>query len=160
MTLSVRIQKTVAAPLRPAWLRAVLQEAARDPEVAAAVARLTPEPPQLTIRIVGGRAIRALHRQFFDDPGETDVLSFPSGSAGEDGYLGDIAVCWPAVVAQAAQYGHAPDAEVALLSVHGLLHLLGWDHATEREEEEMTTRTLAALARAGVRPATARLPER
>lgn len=161
MALSVRIQKTVPAPLRPAWLRGVLQEAAREPATEAALERLTAHhPPELTVRVVGSRAIRRLHRDFFDDPEETDVLSFPSGTAEEDGYLGDIAVCWPAVLRQAAQYGHQPEVEAALLSVHGLLHLLGWDHATPREEEDMTATTLAALARAGLRPAVARLPER
>jgi probable rRNA maturation factor len=63
------------------------------------------------------------------------------------------------VLRQAAQYGHGPDAEAALLSVHGLLHLLGWDHRTPEEEKEMTSTTLSALARTGIRPATARLPE-
>jgi len=160
VALSVRIQKTVKAPLRPGWLRSVLQEAAREPGVAAALERVTRHPPELTVRIVGGRAIRRLHRDFFGDPEETDVLSFPSGSAADDGYLGDIALCWPAAVRQAAQYGHDAETEAALLAVHGLLHLLGWDHATHPEEEEMTTRTLAALARSRIRPATARLPER
>ncbi len=160
MALSVRVQKTVRAPLRPAWLRHVVQEAAREPAPAAALHRLTPQLPELTIRIVGARAIRRLHREFFDDPEETDVLSFPSGSAAGDGYLGDIAVCWPAVVRQAAQYGHEPETEAALLAVHGLLHLLGWDHATADEEAEMTATTMAALARSQVRPARARLPER
>lgn len=160
MALSVRIQKTVPASLRPAWLRAVLQEAAREPAVAVAVERLTDRPPELTIRIVGGRAIRRLHQQFFGDPDETDVLSFPSGTAEQDGYLGDIAVSWPAVARQAAQYGHDPETETSLLAVHGLLHLLGWDHASPGEEEEMTARTLAALARSHLRPASDRLPER
>lgn len=160
MTLSVRVQKTVPAALSPGRLRTVLQEAAGDPELAAAVARLTSHPPELTVRIVGGRAIRGLHRRFFDDPEETDVLSFPSGTAGRDGYLGDIALCWPVALRQAARYGHPPETEVALLAVHGLLHLLGWDHATEQEEGAMTSATLAALARSGVEPATARLPER
>ena len=160
MALSVRIQKTVKAPLRPAWLRAVVEEAAREPELAAAAERLTKRPPELTIRIVGARAMRRLHRQFFEDPSETDVLSFPSGTAAGDGYLGDIAVCWPAVLRQATQYGHPPETEAGLLAVHGLLHLLGWDHASPAEEQEMTSRTLAALARSQVRPAGARLPER
>ena len=50
--------------------------------------------------------------------------------------------------------------EASLLCVHGLLHLLGWDHATPEEEAEMTARTLACLALADVHPAVARLPER
>jgi probable rRNA maturation factor len=158
--LSVRIQKTVKASLRPDYLRRALQEAALEPGVAPAVERTTRHPAELTVRIVGSRAIQRLHRDFFGDPEETDVLSFPSGTAEEDGYLGDIAISWPAVLRQADQYGHEPETEAALLAVHGLLHLLGWDHATQPEEEEMTSRTLAALARSEIRPATARLPER
>lgn len=156
----MRIQKTVPAPIPPAWLRAVLREAAREPEVAAALERLTRRPPELTVRIAGARAIRRLHLRFFGDPDETDVLSFPSGTAREDGYLGDVAISWPAVVRQAARYGHDPGTEASLLAVHGLLHLLGWDHQSAQEEEEMTSRTLAALARSQVRPASERLPER
>lgn len=159
MTLSVGVQKSVKAPLRPDWLRNVMRRAAEEPEVAAAIERVT-ATPQLTVRIVGSRAIRQLHRQFFEDPSETDVLSFPSGTAGEDGYLGDLAVCWPVVLRQAERYGHEPETEAALLAVHGLLHLLGWDHGTAAEEEEMTALALAALARSGLHPAVDRLPER
>ncbi|MFZ0215595.1 MAG: rRNA maturation RNase YbeY [Candidatus Dormiibacterota bacterium] len=160
-TLDVRIVKAVPASLRPAWLRQVLRAAVEEPAVAAAIARLTGvRPAAVTIRLTGSREIRRLHVRFLDDPAETDVLSFPSASVADDGYLGDLALCWPVVMRQAAAYAQPAETEAALLAVHGLLHLLGWDHATPSEEREMTARALAALSRSGVRPALDRLPER
>jgi probable rRNA maturation factor len=110
----------------------------------------------MTVRITGDRELRRLNRDFLGEDRTTDVLSFPSGDAGS-GYLGDVALSWPAVVRQAARHGHAEDVEAALLVVHGLLHLLGWDHASPREEREMTRLTLACLGRAGIVPAPDRL---
>jgi probable rRNA maturation factor len=114
-------------------------------------------PPALTVRIASDRELHRLNREFLGEDHATDVLSFPSGTAGDDGYLGDLALSWAAVVRQAESYGHEPAVEAALLSVHGLLHLLGWDHATVEEEREMTALTLACLARSGLHPSTGRL---
>jgi probable rRNA maturation factor len=147
----LRIQVTVVrvfrAPLRTPWLRAVLGAAAGVPELAARL----PREAALTLRLTGDRELRRLNRQFLGEDAVTDVLSFPAGTnAGEPGYLGDIALSWPAVVRQSAEYGHPVEVEAALLSVHGLLHLLGWDHATPAEEREMWRLTRAALAAAGI----------
>jgi probable rRNA maturation factor len=94
-----------------------------------------------------------LNEDFAGEHHATDVLSFEG--AGAD--LGDIAVSWPAVERQARDYGHSPDTELALLCVHGLLHLLGWDHYEPVERREMWRLTLAALAASGVHPSTRRL---
>jgi probable rRNA maturation factor len=67
--------------------------------------------------------IAELHRQFMDVEGPTDVLSFP----GDLGYLGDIAVSYETAARQAADEGHSFEREVAYLTLHGLLHLLGYD---------------------------------
>lgn len=157
--LDVTVVKAVRAPLPPQTLRSVLQVALTEPVVAAAVGDL-PQPLAVTVRIAGEREVRRLNRDFLGEDHATDVLSFPSGTAAEDGYLGDLALSWPAVRDQAAAYGHDPAVEATLLLVHGLLHLLGWDHATPEEEAEMTARTLAGLALANVHPAPVRLPER
>src|SRR5215831_807156 len=150
---TVDVVKAVGAPLAPDFLRGVLRAATAEPDVAA---RLPPVPAELTVRVTGDRELRRLNRDFLGEDHATDVLSFPSGAAA-GGYLGDLALSWPAVGRQAEAFGHPPEVEAALLSVHGLLHLLGWDHATPPEEREMTRLTLACLARSGLRPAPGRL---
>jgi probable rRNA maturation factor len=151
--LRVEVHKTVRTPVPPAFLRGVVTAAADEPEVSD---RLLATAPELTVRIAGDRTLRRLNREFLGEDRPTDVLSFPSGDGGS-GYLGDLAVSWPAVVRQAGEHGHPDEVELALLVVHGLLHLLGWDHASSGEEREMTRLTLACLSRAGIVPAAGRL---
>jgi probable rRNA maturation factor len=112
----------------------------------------------MTVRVAGDRELRRLNREFLGQDHPTDVLSFPSGDL-DVGYLGDLALSWPAVARQAAEHGHTEEVEAALLVVHGLLHLLGWDHASPAEERAMTRLTLACLGRAGIAPAAGRLQE-
>ncbi|HET7467495.1 MAG TPA: rRNA maturation RNase YbeY [Candidatus Dormibacteraeota bacterium] len=151
MTLiEVDVVRAVPAPVPPAYVRAVLARAAGVPEIAA---RMPAGAASVAVRIMGMAEMRRLNRRFAGEDHATDVLSF----AGAGAHLGDLAVSWPAVVRQARTYRHTQRAELALLCVHGLLHLLGWDHATAAEEREMTRLTLAALAAAGVRLAPRRL---
>ncbi len=106
--------------------------------------RVHPEA-DLCITLVDEGAMELLHRQWMDLPGPTDVMSFPMdelrlGSEDadpEEGILGDVVLC-PAVAArQAAEAGHATVEELLLLTTHGILHLLGYDHAEPDEEREM-----------------------
>ncbi|WP_299446800.1 rRNA maturation RNase YbeY [uncultured Phycicoccus sp.] len=99
----------------------------------------------LCLRLVDEAAMETLHVQWMDLPGPTDVMSFPmdelrpgrDGSPPTEGVLGDIVLC-PAVAAQQARTaGHATEEELLLLTTHGLLHLLGFDHAEPDEEKEM-----------------------
>jgi probable rRNA maturation factor len=86
-----------------------------------------------------------LHVQWMDEPGPTDVLSFPMDELrpGTDdaptpaGLLGDIVVCPQVAEAQAKTAGHSVLDEIELLTAHGLLHLLGFDHAEPEDEREM-----------------------
>lgn len=153
--MRVEVVKAVRAPLAPPFLRAVLTAAVEEPAVALA-ARPAGAAPELTVRVTGDRELRRLNREFLGEDHATDVLSFPSGDLAS-GYLGDLALSWPAVGRQAEAFGHPREVEAALLAVHGLLHLLGWDHATPPEEREMTRLTLACLARSGLTPAPGRL---
>jgi len=89
--------------------------------------------------------MEVLHIQWMDEPGPTDVLSFPMdelrpGSEGQltpAGLLGDIVVCPQVAATQAEAAGHATINEILLLTTHGVLHLLGFDHAEPDEEKEM-----------------------
>jgi len=153
--MRVEVVKAVRAPIAPSFLRAVLAAGAEEPAVAAAAGPAGPAA-QLTVRVTGDRELRRLNRAFLGEDHATDVLSFPSGDLA-GGYLGDLALSWPAVGRQAEGFGHPPEVEAALLAVHGLLHLLGWDHATPSEEREMTRLTLACLARSNLQPAPGRL---
>jgi probable rRNA maturation factor len=96
-----------------------------------------------------------LHEKWMEEPGPTDVLSFPmdelrphsmagpNRSRGRDGdepepvLLGDVVLCPQVAAVQARQHGHSTQAELELLTVHGVLHLLGYDHADPEEEAEM-----------------------
>ncbi len=94
---------------------------------------------ELSISLVDEDEMTALHVRWMDEPGSTDVLSFPmdevrpnSANTGP-GMLGDIILCPDFAARQAAQLGHSLQQELELLTVHGVLHLVGYDH---REAEE------------------------
>ena len=99
----------------------------------------------VAIVLVDEGAMEALHVQWMDEPGPTDVLSFPMDElrpGTEDvptppGLLGDIVLCPQVAIAQAETAGHSVLDELLLLTTHGMLHLLGFDHATPDEEKEM-----------------------
>lgn len=100
---------------------------------------------ELSILLVDEDVMTDLHVRWMDEPGPTDVLSFPMdelrpGVDGEPpvpGLLGDVVLC-PAVAArQARAAGHSTSEELLLLTTHGILHLLGYDHAEPDEEKEM-----------------------
>jgi probable rRNA maturation factor len=100
---------------------------------------------ELAIVLVDEGAMEQLHVQWMDEPGPTDVLSFPMDElrpGREDeptpaGLLGDIVVCPQVAVEQAEAAGHSPLEEMLLLTTHGILHLLGFDHAEPEDEKEM-----------------------
>jgi probable rRNA maturation factor len=150
----ISVVKAVRVPLAPARVRSVIRSAAAVPEVSA---RLPDADWEMTLRISGDRELRRLNRRFLGEDHATDVLSFPSGDSAAGAYLGDIVISWPAVTRQAGEFGHSEDSEVALLAVHGFLHLLGWDHSTPVEETEMNRLTLGALGRSGIAIASGRL---
>lgn len=96
----------------------------------------------LSILVTGDEEVRRLNLQFLGIDEPTDVLSFPDSddqefiaAAGGMPHLGDIAIALPTSIRQAAEVGHGLDAEVAHLLVHGILHLLGYDHVDNPPEE-------------------------
>ena len=131
------------APVRAPFVRRALERAATVAEVAA---RLPDGETTVAVRITGDEEMQVLNRTYADIADATDVLSFE----GVAPHLGDIAISWPAVERQAARYGHDARTELALLAVHGLLHLLGWDHSTLPENREMTRLVVAALRQSNI----------
>jgi probable rRNA maturation factor len=103
---------------------------------------------ELSIRLVDVPSMTALHEHFMNEPGPTDVLAFPMDELHDQRddtdhddapptLLGDVVLCPDVAETQAAQAGHATDDELHLLCTHGVLHLLGYDHADTAEEREM-----------------------
>jgi probable rRNA maturation factor len=102
---------------------------------------------ELSILLVDTAAMEQLHIQWMDEPGPTDVLSFPMDelrpARAEDdnepvpGLLGDVVLCPEVAERQAKDAAHATAEELRLLTTHGILHLLGYDHAEPEEEAEM-----------------------
>jgi probable rRNA maturation factor len=110
---------------------------------------------EVAVVLVDEAAMEELHVQWMGEPGPTDVLSFPmdelrpgrEGEAESEGILGDIVLCPSVAAAQADTAGHSLMSELRMLTVHGLLHLLGYDHAEPEEEKEMFGLQADILAR-------------
>lgn len=108
---------------------------------------------EISLVVTDDEQLQALNRQFLDVDAPTDVLSFPAGEETDPDtkspYLGDILISYPRALAQAAAGGHLVREELQLLTVHGTLHLLGYDHAEEAEKAEMWAVQAAILAELG-----------
>ena len=100
---------------------------------------------ELSVLAVDVATMSSLHEQWMDEEGPTDVLSFPMDELRpgkvteepEEGVLGDLVLCPAIAERQGIEAGHGREAEIELLTVHGILHLLGYDHAEPEEHEEM-----------------------
>jgi probable rRNA maturation factor len=100
---------------------------------------------ELSVLAVDTATMATLHERWMDEPGPTDVLSFPMdelrpGSEDrepEPGLLGDVVLCPAVARTQAAAAGHSMEEELDLLCTHGILHLLGYDHAEPDDERDM-----------------------
>jgi probable rRNA maturation factor len=141
--LEIEVVKAVRVPVPPAFLRDLLKRAASVPEVEA---RLPAGTATLAVRLTTDDELRRLNRDYAGKDSVTDVLSFE----GSNQHLGDLAISWPTVLRQAREHGHTEETELGLLAVHGLLHLLGWDHVRAPERKEMNRLTRAALRLSGL----------
>jgi probable rRNA maturation factor len=100
---------------------------------------------ELAVLLVDPDTMEQLHLKWMDEPGPTDVLSFPmdelrptpDDEEPKPGLLGDVVLCPDVARRQAKQAGHSAEDELHLLTTHGILHLLGYDHAEPEEEKEM-----------------------
>ena len=106
----------------------------------------------LTLLVTDDAGIQSLHREYLDDDTPTDVLAFATASdeafpmdPGYGNYLGDIAVSWDTAARQGPEAGLSVEREVAFLALHGLLHLLGADDATDADRVAIHGRQHALL---------------
>ena len=100
----------------------------------------------MTVAIVTDARVRLLNRQYRRKDKPTDVLSFPSD---ERGYLGDVVIAAGVAARQARAAGHSLATEIRVLALHGLLHLLGYDH--ERDDGRMARLERRLRKRGGLR---------
>lgn len=115
------------------------------------------EQVEVGVTFVDDVAIQSLNREYRGKDVPTDVLSFPQDD--DDGFfvpegvpriLGDIVISLPRAAEQAGDYGHSMEREVVYLAVHGLLHLLGYDHEDSQEQSIMRQREEEVMARIGL----------
>ena len=134
-----------------------VQHAARPPAVPSperfqhwAEAIDHPQEVSACIRIVDEAEMEALNERYRGKSGATNVLAFEADQTERDqGCLGDVVICAPEVFREARQYGHAPEARFAHMTIHGLLHLLGYDHDDAGTATRMERMERAAMERLG-----------
>lgn len=125
------------------WARAAVAAAGRHGKTAAG---------EVTIRVVDHAEMTDLNRRYRGKDGPTDVLAFAFDGAAEIpvDILGDVVICAPVLAAEAARRGIAPVNHWAHLTVHGVLHLCGFDHAEETEAREMESLEREILGQFGI----------
>lgn len=144
----IEIQLEAELPLTAAEVRQHLSQAA----IATLQTEEVPSPAALTILLTSDEQIHAMNRTYRHVDKPTDVLSFPADGEfpGMDAYLGDVAIAVPVAQAQAAAAGHGLLPELTLLTIHGVLHLLGHDHVEPDEKQAMWTAQDQILAQLDV----------
>jgi probable rRNA maturation factor len=147
--ISVEVAPRFRSVVDDEWLRVVVARVLAAEGVSSA---------EVGVIVTGDVTVRDLSRRYRGEDAPTDVLSFAFGEdagefvlpPGESTRLGDVAISLPAARRQAKQAGHSLEREMALLLVHGLLHLLGYDHAIDDDARVMRSRESALLATPGV----------
>ncbi|HEY8293339.1 MAG TPA: rRNA maturation RNase YbeY [Thermomicrobiales bacterium] len=138
ITVMIESEGAERAGLDAEWLRRLMRFALRSEGMPTSA---------VTLLVTDDAGIQTLHRDYLDDDTPTDVLSFAIASdeafpmePGYGNYLGDIAVSWDTAARQGPEAGLTVEQEVAFLALHGLLHLLGADDATDTDRAAMHDR--------------------
>ena len=137
----VKVLHSIAAALRTA-VTVTLRHEKRKP------------PIEVTVLLTDDDQLKTLNKEYRGIDKPTDVLSFEAGDtmpgmADDDPYLGDIVISVPTAERQAKQGGHSLKSELQLLTVHGTLHLLGFDHEEPEEKDRMWWTQASILAQLG-----------
>ena len=136
--IKVNIQNKQKAVTIPTGIRMLIRRCCQ----AVLVLENFPEEAEVDVSFVDNETIRVINREHRDIDKVTDVLSFPLGENGEydhnpatgNALLGDVVLSFEKAEEQAKEYGHSLEREVAYLTVHSMLHLLGYDHVNGGKE--------------------------
>jgi len=145
--MAQRLELAVSYAARRPWVprRSQFEMWAR-----AAVPALS-RPNVLSVRVVGDARSRALNARYRNKDLPTNVLSFRGAGVAPDGrnYLGELVICAPVVAREAKLHAKSRESHWAHMTVHGVLHLLGFDHEHDRESRKMAAREVQILDRLG-----------
>ena len=151
-TIDIQIAPGITPVVDRRWLRSVVVDTLR--------AQGLDGPVEMSLTLTTEEEVRRLNRRYRNIDAATDVLSFgmAAGKSGNDAFpgepdvqsLGDVVLSYPRAVQQAVGYGHSIEREVAFLTVHGILHLLGYDHQNPKDEASMFARQEEILIAMGL----------
>jgi probable rRNA maturation factor len=150
--INISIKRNMDLPVEKNWLEKIVRRVLEAENIISSA--------EMGLLITDGQTIQKLNRIYRGEDKPTDVLAFqmtpsidekpePSFVSPPDGikHLGEVVVSFPQAVTQAREQGHAITSELALLIVHGTLHLLGYDHEMPEEERKMRDKENKILAR-------------
>ena len=134
----ISIVEPSASSVTQAWLESVARRVLEAEGVGTV---------ELSVTVTDDETVRSLNREYAGEDAVTDVLSFSqregeefAAPPGRIPPLGEVIIAYPQAARQAREHGESPEAEVTRLLIHGILHLLGYDHAQPEEERRMRTR--------------------
>jgi len=148
--IEILVAAELRGPIDGGWVKKIIRQVLKDEGVA--------PPYEVSLLVTDSATVKQLNRDYrgVDEP--TDVLAFcmllqreadSSFALPPDGVtrLGEVIISYPQAVEQAKEQGHSPKRELALLVIHGILHLLGYDHEEPKEENKMRERERQLLER-------------
>ena len=148
MEINILIDKEYKNKIKSTWLKNFARQVQKAENVS--------EKSEMGLKITGDEEIHKLNLQYLDEDRPTDVLSFPMNEQLDaapvfvkvpDGklHLGDIVISYPTALKQALEHNHPVNREIAILLIHGILHLLGYDHDIPARKKKMGSREAAIL---------------
>jgi len=151
MEINIVVEKGFGKPVKREWLRRVAEKVL--------TAESADSAAEVGLMITGQERVHELNRQYLGEDRPTDILAFPMQPAPDtaerppfiappDGikHLGEVIISYPQAVIQAAEHQHPVKKEIALLIIHGILHLLGYDHDVPEAERQMRAREAEILS--------------
>lgn len=148
MEINILIEKEFKKYIKSSWLKSIIRQVLDAENVAV--------KSEIGLLITNNRKIQELNLQYLEEDRPTDVLSFqmneqlsnspvfinvPDGKL----HLGEVIISYPQAMKQAVEHGHSIEKEIVILLIHGILHLLGYDHDIPEREQSMRQRELSIL---------------